>query len=302
MNPRIKAHLALFLVALIYGANYTIAKVVLDDNYIQPQAFVLMRVFSGMVFFWLIHGLFVKEKVDRKDIFKFVLCGLFGVAINQMFFFLGLKLTTPINASLIMTTTPILVLIISSIMIGEKITFRKVIGIIAGCAGAILLITQGEDIRFGKDQMWGNMLIFINATSYGIYLVIVKTLMQKYSPITVAKWIFTFGIVFVFPFGIEDLAVVEWTSFGMIIWLAVVYVLICTTILAYLFNAYALKTVNPSVVSTYIYLQPLLAGIIAILFAKDNLDAVKIISGILIFLGVYLVSTKNAIKMSQINK
>lgn len=294
MNPNIKAHIALFLVALIYGANYTIAKVVLDDNYIQPLAFVLMRVISGLVFFWLVHALFIKEKIDRKDILKFVLCGFFGVAINQMFFFLGLKQTTPINASLIMTTTPILVLIISSIMIGEKVTFRKIIGIIAGCLGAVLLITQGESLRFGKDQMWGNIMISINAASYGVYLVIVKTLMKKYNPITVVKWIFTFGILFVFPFGVNELSMVEWSSFGLMIWLAVAYVLICTTFLTYLFNAYALKTVNPSVVSTYIYLQPLLAGMIAILFAQENLESVKVFSGILIFFGVYLVSTKSA--------
>ena len=293
MSSKTKAHIALFLVALIYGANYTIAKEVLDNNHIQPLGFVLMRVISGFIFFWLIHALFVKEKIERKDILKFFLCGIFGVAINQMFFFLGLKLTTPINASLIMTTTPILVLVISAILIGEKITARKVAGIITGCSGAVLLIAYGEDLKFGEDRFWGNLLIFINAASYGIYLVLVKTLMRKYSPITVVKWVFTFGILFVLPFGARDLSLVEWSTFGINIWLAVIYVLIFTTFLAYLFNAYALKTVNPSVVSTYIYLQPLLAGMIAILFGKDELVLIKVISGGLIFLGVYLVSSQN---------
>jgi drug/metabolite transporter (DMT)-like permease len=192
-----------------------------------------------------------------------------------------------------MTTTPILVLIASSIMIGEKITLRKILGIIAGCSGAVLLILNGEKINFEKDQILGDLMIFINATSYGIYLVLVKSLMKKYNPITVVKWVFIFGTLFVFPFGFGELAEVQWATFDLSIWLAIAYVLICTTFLAYLFNAYALKTVNPSVVSIYIYLQPLLATSIALMFAKDNLAAMKVISGLLIFLGVYLVSSSS---------
>ncbi len=296
MNTKINAHIALFLVALIYGANYTIAKEVLDNEYIKPIGFILLRVVTGLVLFVIIHTIYVREKVERKDIIRLILCGLFGVAINQTFFFSGLKLTTPINASLIMTSTPILVLIASSIMIGERITLRKILGIIAGCTGAVLLILNGEKINFEKDQILGDLMIFINATSYGIYLVIVKSLMKKYNPITVVKWVFIFGTLFVFPFGVNDLTQVDWSSFKLSIWLAVFYVLFCTTFLAYLFNAYALKTVNPSVVSIYIYLQPLLATMIALIFAKDQLTGIKIISGMLIFTGVYLVSSHTKTK------
>ncbi len=296
LNTTIKAHIALFLVALIYGANYTIAKEVLDNDHIKPIGFILMRVIIGLILFTAIHTFYIKEKVDKKDLLRLMLCGLFGVAINQTFFFSGLKLTTPINASLIMTTTPILVLIASSIMIGEKITPRKILGIIAGCSGAILLILNGRTISFEKEQVLGDLLIFINASSYGIYLVIVKSLMLKYNPITVVKWVFIFGTLFVFPFGIGELSEVRWNTFDTSIWLAIIYVLVCTTFLAYLLNAYALKTVNPSVVSIYIYLQPLLATTIALIFAKDNLVAVKVFSGILIFVGVYLVSSQRKSK------
>lgn len=296
MNQKIKAHIALFLVAMIYGANYTIAKEVLDNGHIRPIGFILMRVLTGLILFSIIHTFYIKEKVERKDFFRLILCGLFGVAINQAFFFSGLKLTTPINASLIMTTTPILVLIASSIIIGEKITWRKILGIVAGGSGAVLLILNGKSINFEKTQILGDFMIFINASSYGIYLVIVKSLMEKYNPITVVKWVFIFGTFFVFPFGIDELTEVNWVAFDYSIWLAVTYVLICTTFLAYLFNAYALKTVNPSVVSIYIYLQPLLATMIALMFAKDNLGVIKIISGVLIFAGVYLVSSQKISK------
>lgn len=292
MNANLKAHIALFLVALIYGANYTIAKVVLDEGYIQPLGFILMRVMSGLVLFSLVHAIFIKEKIERKDIGKLIICGLFGVAINQMFFFKGLKLTTPINASLIMTTCPIIVLVTSAIILKEKVTSQKILGILLGASGAIVLIAYGQKVQFQRNQALGDLMILINSTSYGIYLVLVKSLMKKYHPITVVKWVFSFGILFVFPFGIEQLSLVDWNSFSTNIWIAVVYVLLFTTFLAYLLNAFALKAVHASTASTYIYLQPLLATLIAIIVGGDQLVPIKLISGLLIFLGVYLVSAK----------
>lgn len=295
MSTRLKAHLALFSVALIYGANYTIAKEVLDNDYIQPLGFILLRVLSGLILFSLVHFLFIKEKIERKDIGKLILCGLFGVAINQMFFFTGLKLTRPINAALIMTVCPIIVLIVSAIILKEAVTARKLLGIVLGASGAVLLILYGEELSFGKDRILGDIMIFVNATSYGIYLVLVKSLMQKYHPFTVVKWVFSIGILFVFPFGIGELAVVDWSLFKSSTWIAVAYVLIFTTFLAYFLNAYALKMVRASTVSIYIYLQPVLATLVAVLVQSDQLVLQKVVFGLMIFAGVYLVSSKKPV-------
>lgn len=292
MSTVLKAHLALFMVALIYGANYTIAKIVLDGEHIQPLAFILLRVIAGIILFWTFHTLTVRERLRRADVGRIILCSIFGVAINQMFFFSGLKWTTPINASLIMTTTPILVLVTSAILVGERITHRKVLGIGLGAAGAILLIAYGEKIAFGGKRLLGDILIFINAFAYGIYLVLVKTLMDRYHPVTVITWVFTFGLFFVFPFGISDFLQIQWPAFSITVWLAVAYVLIAATFCAYLLNAVALKLVNASLVSVYIYLQPLLASLIALLSGKDSLNGIKITAASLIFTGVYLVSTR----------
>ncbi|MCB9048270.1 MAG: DMT family transporter [Lewinellaceae bacterium] len=290
MDKTAKAHIALFLVALIYGANYTIAKEVMGGGYLAPLPFILLRVSSAVVLFWLFHRALVREKVARADLGRLALCGLFGVALNQMFFFSGLHWTTPINASLIMTTTPILVLVVSALILGEGITWRKIGGIVLGASGAILLIAYGAKLSFGGQRILGDLLVFFNASFYGIYLVLVKKLMTKYHPITVVKWAFTFGLIFVIPFGGPGLLDVRWASFTPGIWLAVLYVLACTTFLAYLFNAYALSIVNPSVVSIYIYLQPLLATLIAVAFSRDHLTPVKALAALLIFTGVYLVS------------
>lgn len=290
MSRVVKAHLALFLVALIYGANYSIAKLVLDDNYIQPFGFIVFRVLCGLGLFWFFHLMFVQEKVEKADFPMLILCAAFGVATNQLCFFMGLKHTTPINASLIMTTTPILVLVISSILIKEKITLQKLIGIALGAIGAILLISRGGSFSLQQNQLLGDSLILINATSYGIYLVMAKKLMDRYNPITVVTWVFTFGFFMVLPFGWRDVLAIEWSTFSSTIWAAFAFVLIAVTFFTYLFNAFALKIVSPSVTSIYIYLQPLFASIIALMMGKDELGLVKILAGVLIFAGVFLVS------------
>ena len=283
------AHTALFIVNLIYALNYTIAKDVMP-NYIEPSGFILLRVLGGGFLFLIFYAFFIRERVDKKDYFSFALCGLFGVAINQLFFFEGLNLTTPINAAIIMTTNPILVIVISAFLIREKITLQKIIGIFFGIVGAGTLILNSGSISFDNDFFIGNILVFINATSYAIYLVLVKGLMKKYQPLTVMFFVFLFGLFFVFPFGYQQLTSINIDLFTSDIYLKILFVVVCTTFIAYLFNAFALKTLSPSVVSIYIYLQPVLASVIAIIYNSDSIDYIKIVSSFFIFTAVFLVS------------
>ena len=289
MNKIVLAHISLFVANLIYAVNYTFAKDVMPD-FIQPSGFILLRVIGAVTLFSLVYFLFMNEKVDKKDILRLAICGVFGVAINQLLFFEGLNLTTPINAAIIMTINPVLVLMMSSLILFEKINIRKGIGIALGLIGASTLIINGGDLSGNTGYMLGNMFIFINAASYGLYLVLVKPLMQKYHPITVMFYVFSFGLLYVLPFGYSELTVVQWDSFSSkIIW-EVVFVVVCTTVIAYFLNSYALKSLNPSTVSIYIYLQPVLATLFAIFRGSDFLDEIKIISALIIFFGVYLVS------------
>lgn len=291
MNNRLLAHLALFAANLIYGINYTVAKEVMPD-YIEPLGFILVRVTGSVVLFWLCYALFYYEKVKKGDLLKLAVCGLFGVAINQMLFFEGLNLTTPINAAVIMVSNPIIVLLFGIFLATERFSTKKGIGVALGALGAIVLITNGGQLSMNNEYFWGNIMVFINASSYAVYLVLVKPLMQKYKPITVISWVFLFGILFVIPFGWSDFQAIQWATMPSGILWRVAFVVIGTTFLAYLFNIYGLKTLNPSTVSTYIYLQPVLASIVAIMASSDSLDITKIGSSILIFLGVYLVSHK----------
>ena len=284
------AHLALLGVALIYGANYLIAKVALNSGYIEPSAFIILRVTFAVIVFWGLHYAFVREKVARADLAWMALCGVFGVALNQLFFFYGLRLTTPINASLLMTTTPILVLVAATVLLKERMTATKVLGIGLGAVGAVGLILYGKKFAYQTDGIWGDLMIFANATAYGIYLVLVRRLMRRYHFLTVIKWVFAFGWCLVVPFGWSDLQAVQWAAFTPAIWWSIAYVLVFTSFLAYFLNAYALKLVSPSVVSAYIYLQPLLAASLSLALGRESLSWMKVGAGLLIFLGVYFVS------------
>lgn len=296
MDNIVKTHLALLVTTLIYAGNYTVAKEVMPE-YIQPFGLIFMRVCVALVLYWVLHLCLIREEIDKKDIPKLALCGLCGVAINQLMFFKGLSLTTPINASLIMTTNPVLVLLIANMMLKEPITKYKLTGVIMGATGAIILILFGKKLSFQSETLLGDLLICINAMSFGMYLVMVKPLMDKYNPVTVIKWVFLFGSIIVIPCGFEEFMAVDFNTFPAKVWYGLLYILIGTTFIAYLLNNFALKMVNPSVVSTYIYLQPCFATIIALIFDKDQLTVLKTISSIFIFSGVFLVSKSPKIQI-----
>jgi len=291
LNKTVFAHISLFFANLIYALNYTFAKDVMPD-FIQPSGFILLRVIGAVILFSISYFVFVCEKVQNKDLMRLAICGVFGVAINQLLFFEGLNLTTPINAAIILTTNPVLVVIISFFILKENITFRKGIGIALGIIGASALILNGGNFSGNANFMLGNLFVFLNALSYGLYLVLVKPLMQKYHPITVMFYVFSFGLCCVLPFGYYELGIVDFSSFPLkIIW-KVLFVVVCTTFIAYFLNSVALQKLNPSTVSIYIYLQPVLASAFAIAVGSDALDMNKIIAASIVFIGVYLVSVR----------
>ena len=262
-------------------------------DFIMPSGFILLRVIGALVLFSISYFFFINEKVEKKDVFRLAICGIFGVAINQLFFFEGLNLTTPINAAIVMTVNPILVIFLSFLIIGEAITLRKSLGILLGLFGALTLILKSGGVDFSSNHQTGNLLVFINASSYGLYLVLVKPLFQKYHPITILFYVFGFGLLYVLPFGFNSLSDVKWGIIPQYIYLEIVFVVVFTTFIAYLLNSSALKRLSPTTVSIYIYLQPILASLFAIFWGSDTIDNQKIMAAALIFLGVYLVSVRS---------
>ncbi|MBK8845645.1 MAG: EamA family transporter [Bacteroidetes bacterium] len=241
-----------------------------------------------MLLFQVAHRLIVKEKIDKKDIPRFILCGLFGVAINQLLFFKGLSLTNPVNAALMMTTNPLQVMLFAFLIINERISAIKLAGIILGFTGAILIIASGGNFSFSSQTFVGDLCIFFNSLSYALFIVLVKPLLSKYRPLTVMKWVFTFGVLVVIPFGYNEFLQVEWNSIVFVDWLRIIFVVIGTTFIAYLLNTFALQRLSPSVVSAYIYSQPVFATLMGIIIGTGYPHLIHYIAAIFIFSGIYL--------------
>ncbi len=292
MNSRNIALLLAFLAALIYGVSFTVAKEVMP-LYIKPYAFIILRVSGATILFWIISIFAKKEKIERQDYFRIFLAAVFGAAFNMLTFFKGLSLTTPISASVIMLTTPILVLLLSTIILKEKVNLTKILGIAVGLIGAFILIMYGQSISVGTNVFLGNLLVFVNASLYSFYLITVKQLTDKYHPLTFVKWIYTFGLFMVIPFGIFELQEVQWQIMPTDILLKAGFIVVFTTFLTYLFNLFALTNLKPTTLSIFIYLQPVIATIYALITKSDNLSIIKILATLLIFGGVYIVTIVN---------
>ncbi|MAO09487.1 MAG: EamA family transporter [Flavobacteriaceae bacterium] len=292
MSSRVLALIAATAASAIYGLNHTIAKGLMP-NIIEPYGFIVLRVGGAAILFWLISIFYPSEKIDKKDWPRIIACACFGMVINMLMFFKGLSLSTPINSSVVITVSPVLLLILSAVFLKERITLRKSIGIGIGLAGALVLILFGLKIQPNAPNIpLGNLLFIINATSYSIYLIIVKPLVAKYSSITLMKLFFLFAIVINLPIGYSEFVAVDWFNLPFdAIW-KLAFVVVGTTFLTYLFNIYALKQLSPSTIGAFIYLQPVLAVLFAVLVGADTLTPLRILAAALIFLGVYLSSRK----------
>lgn len=303
MGNTAKAHVALFFVNALYGANNIVAKDVMPA-YLTPNVFIAFRVLGATCLFWLVSLFTKREKVAKKDLLKLAVCGIFGVAVNQLCFFHGLNHSSAINSGIIMTLNPIMVAIMAFFILKETMNTIKIAGVLIGATGAVFLALQSD----GTDgsTLFGDILLFINALSYAIYLILVKPLMQKYSALTVTTYVFTFGAMYVllFPQTLIDFTLIDFSSIPFGVWLRITYVIIGVTFFTYLLTMYAMKFLSASVTSTYIYLQPVMVIVFAYLFyaigfSQDytkSITVLKLIWMCVIFGGVYMVVRSEGIK------
>ncbi len=262
----------------------------------QPFGMNVIRVGVSVFLFWLLFLFSPSEKkIEKKDTGRFMLCALTGIAINQMLFLKGLSLTYSIHAVLLMLITPILITIIAGWILKEKINIYKIAGLTLGVSGAVILITSRQKSGLGQNVLLGDILVLINAVSYTFYFILVKPLMLKYNPVQVIRLVFTYGLLMVLPFGWLEFTEIKWSSYGATEYTCIILITIFGTFLAYLFNVYGIKILGASVAGAYIYVQPVFATIIAMIFLNEQLEVYKIIAAALIFSGVYLCNkTKNA--------
>jgi drug/metabolite transporter (DMT)-like permease len=291
MSKRNWALLAATLVSIIYGVTFTIAKDVMP-KFVAPFGFITMRVGGSVILFWLISFFGPKEKIAKEDFPRIIAAAVFGVALNMLTFFKGLSYTSPIMGAVLMVTTPMIVLVLSAFIMKERMKKRKVFGLLLGLAGTITLILYGKSVVNAPNATLGNLLVFINAVSYGFYLILVKKLMDKYNAFTFVKWIYTFGFIMVLPFGWNEFHAIEWTTIPLDILWKIGFVVVFSTFLTYLLNLVSMRELKPTTVAVFIYLQPLFATVFAVGLGKDELSLIKLLSAVLIFTGVYLVTQK----------
>jgi len=292
MSKRTLAILAAIGATVIYGINHTVAKGVMPGH-VKPFGFIFLRVGGATLLFWLISFFGPKEKIEKRDWGRMLVCALLGMSINMLSFFKGLQLSTPINSAVLVTITPIIVVVISALFLREKITLNKGLGIFMGFVGAVGLILFGAEVRQDAPNIpMGNFLFIINATSYGAYLVVVKKLIEKYHPFTLMKWLFTIGIIINLPLTLPDVFEIQWSTMPLWAYGSVAFVVIGTTFLTYLFNIFALTQLKASSVGAFVYMQPLVGILFALFSGKDELTLVKVAAMTFVLVGVYLASKK----------
>ena len=294
LNSTTKAHLALITANLLFGINFSVVKVI-SPNLILPLGLNFMRVLVATSLFWLLFLFHRKNAgIAKKDIPRFILCAITGIAINQILFIKGLVLTTPIHAALLILGTPVFILLLSFITRTEEISFLKIAGLFTALAGGIVLVMSKESSALGSNILLGDIFVLVNAISYAVYMLLVKPLTQSYSPLQVTRWVFTFGLCIVLPYCWRDFSVTNWSLFSPGAWAALSLVVIGATFLAYLLIAYGIHHLSPAITGAYIYTQPIFSAGIAIIYLNEEPALYKLLAAMLIFTGVYLINRKKA--------
>jgi len=292
MSKRTLAILAALGATAIYGINHTLAKGVMPTH-VKPFGFIMLRVGGAAILFWAISFFGPKEKIEKKDWGRLLICAICGMSVNMLSFFKGLQLSTPINSAVLITITPIIVVVLSSFFLKEKITLNKSLGILMGFIGAVGLILFGAEIRQDAPNIpLGNFLFIVNATFYGTYLIVVKTLIEKYHPFTLMKWLFSLALIINIPITLPEFLEIEWSSMPLWAYGSIAFVVVGTTFLTYLFNVFALTQLKASTVGAFIYVQPLIGILFALTLGKDHLSLIKILATALVLAGVYLASMR----------
>jgi drug/metabolite transporter (DMT)-like permease len=284
----ILAHLAMLAVTLIYSLNYFISKEVFI--HVSALGVLGIRGIFALTFFGIMGGIIYRQAIDwKQDGWRILACAVSGIICNQLFFLSGLAKTSEINAAVLMITSPIFVFLLAYLSGTEKLTFAKIMGVLLAFTGAVLLMTSGKALSLGENTLVGDILIILNAISYSIYLILVKPLVQKYNNFALFAILFLLASMVNIPLGLPHLLQIDWTHLPINIYYGIFYIGICTTILAYSLNAWAMRTVPASYVGIYVYLQPVLAFILSLFLRSGVITWYKTAYIILVFIGVGMV-------------
>ena len=294
-SAKIKGHLSMLMANVLWGLMSPVAKFVLSSGIIAPLLLTDFRVSGAALLFWILSLFMPYERVPWQDLLRLAGAGMLGILLNQGCFIFGVGLTSPGEASLITTTMPMWVMLLAYIILGEPITGKKVGGIVLGASGALILVLSGRaGISGGENPTLGDLLVLGAQLSYALYLTLYRNFIRKYSLVTLMKWMFTFATAVAIPVSLPTILSTDFSSVTPAMWGGAAYVVVGGTFVAYIGIMTGQKTLRPTVVGMYNYVQPIVATAVGISVGMDKFSMLKGIAVVLIFSGVYLVTISRA--------
>ncbi len=300
MQTSLKGHLSMLGANCMWGLMSPISKFVMMAGVVSPLVVTDMRITGAMILFWVASFFQKPEHVGHKDLARLFGAALLGIVLNQGCFIFGVSLSSPGDASIITTSMPLWAMLLAAFILKEPITGKKVLGIAAGACGALMLIMgSGSHVKNmasagGDYAIWGDLLVLSAQFCYALYIVVYKDFVNKYSLITIMKWMFTYAFICVIPFSAGDLMQTVWSHLSWTEIMGLTYIVVCATFLSYMFIVVGQKILRPTVAGMYNYVQPLVACIVAVIWGMDTFNWIKAVAIVLIFSGVYLVTASRS--------
>jgi len=288
-KKKLNGHIALFAANIIFGVNNPISRSLMPEI-LSPYTLTFFRFAGGMILFWTASLFFKNEKVPAKDILMLFFASLFALTLNQLPFFVGLSMTSPIDASIVVTMLPIATMILAAIFIKEPITLMKAVGVLVGASGALLIVFNNHTVHAGQSNLWGNIIVFGAVTSFAVYLTLFKDIITRYSSITIMKWMFLFATIIGLPFCFQPLVHTHFTELSVGTYVRIGFVVLFATFMGYLLLPIGQKVLRPTTLSMYNYVQPIMASLVAIFIGLDAFGYEQALAGVLVFSGVYIVT------------
>ena len=291
MKPEIlKGHVAMLTANVLWGCMSPSSKIVLSSGLVNAISLTTFRMLGAAIVFWIASFFMPKEHVPHEDLKDLFFAALFGIVLNQGSYIFGVSMTSPIDATIVATSTPIITMIIAAFYLKEPITGTKILGVFVGAAGALTLILSGQQASAGGGNVWGDLLCLFAQCCFSIYVVVYKGLIGKYSPVTLMKWMFTYSAICTIPFSYSSVSSIDFATLPLSIYLNIAVVVLGGTFFAYLLIPIGQRALRPTVATMYNYVQPIIASIITVIVGLDTFGLMKSIAIVLVFLGVYIVT------------
>lgn len=291
-KSKIQAHGAILLANTIFGLGIPITKMLLDD-WVSPMTYMATRSLGAAVVFWIIAAFMKPEKVERRDLMVIMLGGLMGFVVSQTLTAEALNYTSPVYFSLIATLTPVAVMLMAALFIGERITGMKFLGVLIGIGGAVLMVVMGQTSGSGTNDLLGIILALLSLLTWAVYMIITRKVAQKYTPVTQMKYVFLISALVTVPLAWPELAEQRLYSAATFGWdgaLEMAFIVLLATVLGYFLIPFAMCSLNATTVSIYTNLQPMVASFVAILIGQDRLTWDKPVAAVLVLLSAYIVT------------